>query len=176
MTEDDISKAFQNYYPSLLLFANKWVKDEDLAKDIVQAVFVGLLETHNKKKILDLRPYLYQSVRNRCIDHLRKHSSQSDSIDDVDPTTHSFFKDPMEEAEFEAYVFNLIETLSPATKNIFKLSRFEGLTNQEIADKLNLSKRTVELQISNALKVLREKLFDPKHPKTAYSRYLVLLF
>ncbi len=172
---DVISRSFKEHYASLLLYAIKWVKDEDIAKDMVQAVFINLLEKSEKTKILDYRAYLFQSVRNQCINYIKKSKGKSDHLEESDIKSYGYFNDPIEEAEFESYVFTLIDKLPPATKNIFKLNRFEGLNNQEIADKLNISKRTVELQISNALKLLREKLFDPKNPKTDYSQFLSLL-
>jgi RNA polymerase sigma-70 factor (ECF subfamily) len=64
------------------------------------------------------------------------------------------------EAELQVVVEKSLEKLPPRCREIFELSRFEGLKNQEIADKLGLSKRTVELQVSNALKQLRNDLKD----------------
>lgn len=172
---NEISEVYKKYYSSLIMFALKWVKEENLAKDIVQSVFIKLLEQNKDIKVLDHRAYLYQSVRNSCINEYKRNFGKSDSIEDSQLKNYGYFKDPVEEAEFESYVFRVIEKLPPATKNIFKLNRFEGLSNQEIADKLNLSKRTVELQISNALKLLRQKLFDSEH-SDSYSQFLVLLF
>ncbi|TKG95596.1 RNA polymerase sigma-70 factor [Puteibacter caeruleilacunae] len=170
-----ISSAFKNHYPSLILYAVKWVKDEDLAKDLVQAVFVKLLEKSERIMIIDYRPYLYKSVRNQCIEHLRKNSPK-DNIEDIDHSTIAYFSDPIEQSEFEAYVFGLIDKLPPATKRIFKLNRFDGLSNQEIADHLQISKRTVELQISNALKLLRKELFKSSDKIHNLSQFLYLLF
>ncbi len=170
-----ISNAYKDHYPSLLMYAVKWVKDKDIAKDLVQAVFVNLLEKSEKLSILDYRAYLFKSVRNQCIQHLKKKSSES-SIEEINLNSFGYFSNPIEQAEFESYVFGLIDKLPPATKNIFKLNRFDGLSNQQIADKLNLSKRTVELQISNALKLLRQELFDPKNENNNFSQFLHLLF
>ena len=63
-------------------------------------------------------------------------------------------------SELQAVVDKSLEKLPPRCREIFELSRFEGLKNQEIAEKLGLSKRTVELQVSNALKQLRTDLKD----------------
>ena len=174
--QDIISKAFKEHYPSLILYAMKWVKDEDIAKDMVQTVFINLLERSDDDIIKDYRAYLFQSVRNQCINNLKKSFAKTDQLEEPQIKEYGYFNDPIEEAEFESYVFNLIDKLPPATKNIFKLNRFEGLSNQEIADKLNISKRTVELQISNALKFLREKLFDQDNQNSIYSQFLFLLF
>ncbi len=174
--QDIISKAFKEHYASLILYALKWVKDEDIAKDMIQTVFINLLERSDNSIIKDYRAYLFQSVRNQCINNLKKNSGKTDQLEKPGIKEYGYFNDPIEEAEFESYVFNLIDKLPPATQNIFKLNRFEGLSNQEIADKLNISKRTVELQISNALKFLREKLFDQDNQESMYSQFLFLLF
>ncbi|MDQ2180452.1 RNA polymerase sigma-70 factor [Marinifilum sp. D714] len=170
-----ISNAFKDHYPSLILYALKWMKNEDLAKDLVQAVFVNLLEKSENKRILDYRTYLFKSVRNECIQYFRKNSPQN-SIEELDQSVLGYFNDPIEQAEFEAYVFSLIDKLPPATKNIFKLNRFEGLSNQQIADQLKISKRTVELQISNALKHLRQELIKSRDKNHNFSQFLYLLF
>ena len=171
-----ISKAFKEHYASLILYALKWVKDEDIAKDMVQTVFINLLERTDDGIIKDYRAYLFQSVRNQCINNLKKNSPETGRLEENQTKEFGYFNDPVEEAEFESFVFSLIDKLPPATKNIFKLNRFEGLSNQEIADKLNISKRTVELQISNALKFLREKLFSQDNQNPTYSQFLFLLF
>jgi RNA polymerase sigma-70 factor (ECF subfamily) len=66
----------------------------------------------------------------------------------------------MLETELEARIFNVVESLPKQCRRIFEMSRYEGVTNQEIADKLSLSKRTVETQIRKALKTLRNQLRD----------------
>ncbi|MCT4616276.1 MAG: sigma-70 family RNA polymerase sigma factor [Marinifilaceae bacterium] len=160
--------VYKNLFPALLLYAIKWLNDEDAAKDVVQAVFVKLLDS--KYKPSDYKSYLFKSIRNTCINQLK---SKSNQFSEIKENHVSYFRDPIEEAEFEAYVFKLISELPNACQNIFKLNRFEGLTNQQIADKLNISKRTVELQISNALSYLRKEIYNPQNP---YSNYLLLLF
>jgi RNA polymerase sigma-70 factor (ECF subfamily) len=72
--------------------------------------------------------------------------------------SEAYVDDKLEETELEQKIFSIIQTLPSQCKKIFEMSRFEGVTNQEIADKLELSKRTVETQISKALKVLRTNL------------------
>jgi RNA polymerase sigma-70 factor (ECF subfamily) len=166
-----VEKIYKELYPSLLLYSIKWVNDEDVAKDIVQNVFIKLLDS--KVEILNYKPYLYKSVRNACLNHLKRIDSKSLSLDEVDNYSISYFKDPIEEAEFSAYIFSIISKLPPATQRIFKLNRFEGFSNQEIADKLNISKRTVEIQISNALKLLKKEVYQSSN---FYSNYLFLVF
>jgi RNA polymerase sigma-70 factor (ECF subfamily) len=64
------------------------------------------------------------------------------------------------ESELQARIKSAFEKLPPRANEVFTLSRFKGFSNDEIANQLNISKRTVETQISNALKILREELKD----------------
>lgn len=151
--------VFQYYYSSLCAFAESILKDEEAVEDIVQDLFVRLWLKADEIKIQGaIKNYLFSSVRNRCFDYLKhkKVKARSAQIllhtsegEDITPETW------LAESELREVIERSIETLAPRCQEVFRLSRFEGLKNQEIADKLGISKRTVELQISNALKVLR---------------------
>ncbi len=117
--QKEISEAFKTHYPSLVLYGVKWVKEQDIAKDIVQSVFTNLLEKSHKLKILDFRAYLFQSVRNSCINYLKRETGKSDELDESKLKGHGYFNDPVEEAEFEAYVFKLIDNLPKADGRSF---------------------------------------------------------
>ena len=159
--ESAYEQLFAEYYRPLSLFAVRFVNDLETAKEIVQDLFVALYE--NRKSLLittSLKSYLYQSVRNRCLNHLkhiqvdRKHlehlKANQESFEDLEAT--------IEKGELEARIFQIVSDLPPRCQDIFKKSRVNGMKNSEIAELLDISIRTVETQISNALKVLREKL------------------
>ncbi len=154
---------FKEYYAILSVFAKKYTGDLDSAKDIVQDVFVKLFEQRECLLIhTSLKSYLYQSVRNRSLNYLehiqidQKHKSNIlYNLKDENE-----WSDKMLELELEAKIHSIISTLPEQRKNIFTLSRVQGLKNKEIAEQLNISIRTVEKQISNALKALRENLSD----------------
>ncbi|MCP4310543.1 MAG: RNA polymerase sigma-70 factor [Bacteroidetes bacterium] len=161
--ESAFEELFNEYYRPLSVFGLKYVKDLEIAKEIVQNLFVHLYD--NRQTLLitsSLESYLYQSVRNRCLNqikqeqthkkHLDQYQSEQDEAEDMEAR--------LRETELEHRIFKIIESLPPQCRNIFTLSRVQGLSNAEIAEKLEISKRTVETQISNALKVLRSKLTD----------------
>ncbi len=162
--ESAFHAIFKKYFSVLTIFAYKIVKDEDLARDIVQTVFTRIYEQRDTLEIkVSLKSFLYQSVRNRSLNELKsiqikqrhhdiilQHSAGD--IDDGDNL--------MEEAETENRIVGAVGALPAQCKRIFEMSRFEGLSNAEIAEMLSLSKRTVETQISKALKTLREQLAD----------------
>lgn len=154
---------FNYYYPGLCVFAQKIISlPEGQAKDIVQDVFVKLWNDREKLDIkTSIRSYLFVSVRNRCMDVLRK-KSRSFQLKEMSDG-HD-----VAEQSFETYILSELENLFNESLNklpercreVFELSRLQGLKNREIAEKLNLSEKTVENQMTKALHVLREELKD----------------
>lgn len=172
-SEKAFEEAFQLYFKVLAVFAKKFVSDLQVAEDLVQEVFVKLYE--NRKSVqfhTSLKAFLFQSVRNKCIDHLRSVKSKSEHHDQIKQSnyTEQFdFNDTMLQAELEERIYNAISELPTQCQQIFKMSRLEGKKNQEIADLLEISKRTVETQVSNALKRLRKDVFQ-------YLKLLIIMF
>lgn len=154
--------VFQYYYSGLCAFAESILKDEEAVEDIVQDLFVNLwIKGENITINGSLKNYLFSSVRNRCFDYLKHEKVKAKNLINLKPSENTNADTPenwLAESELKEIINQSLQNLPPRCKEIFQMSRFEGLKNQEIADKLNLSKRTVELQISNALKVLRKDL------------------
>lgn len=140
----------------------QYLNDRSAVEDLVQDFFVSLwIEAPHYQIRSSLKTYLFASVKNRCLDY-QKHQKVTQKFrtfilfstsDDDNLSDHLFA-----ESELRQAIQNSIEKLSPRCREIFELSRHKGLSNQEIAGQLGLSKRTVELQISNALKILRKEL------------------
>lgn len=154
---------FNYYYPGLCVFAQKIIAlPEQQAKDIVQDVFVKFWNDREKLDIrTSIRSYLFVSVRNRCMDVLRK-KNRSLQLNEI-----SEGQDVADES-FETYILSELESLFNQSldklpercREVFELSRLHGLKNREIAEKLSLSEKTVENQMTKALRVLREELKD----------------
>ncbi len=159
---DAFEQVFKLYYQPLVVFATKLVNDIDLARDFVQDVIVNFYEKRAEIEIhTSLKSHLYQSVRNRCFNHLKREQIlrvHHTSIYTDNKDSEQLFHDIMEETELENRINQIINTLPKQCQRIFEMSRFNGKSNQEIADELSISKRTVETQISNALKKMRQKL------------------
>lgn len=159
--ESAYEQLFKEFYQPLSVFACNYLEDLESGKEVVQELFVHLYE---KRKTLvittSIKSYLYQSVRNRCLNHIKhqqvKKEHQAKMKTEFEPS-HSL-EDKIRENELEHMLFRVVDQLPPQCKKIFTMSRVKGLSNGEIAEQLELSKRTVETQISNALKVLREKI------------------
>ena len=153
---------FKTYYPVLCIYAKKIVNDLDEARDIVQDVFVKIYDNRATMEInTSVKSYLYRSVHNACLNHLKRKNTHNNHNEYLKYQTRwSDNHDTMEQAELEEKIWNIIQGLPEQCRRIFTMNRFEDLKNKEIAEKLGISIRTVETQISKALKVLREHLAD----------------
>lgn len=166
LAESDGNQAFEElfleYYPKLTVFAKKYVGDLDTAKEIVQDFFVRFFEKYPQLNIQSsLKSYLYSSIKNSCLNYLNQqklHASHADKIRVQNKDTVIDFNDSMEQTELEYKIWKEVSALPDQCKRIFNLSRNEGRKNKEIANQLGISVRTVETQISKALKILRTNL------------------
>jgi RNA polymerase sigma-70 factor (ECF subfamily) len=155
------SRLFDEYYVSLCYFANKFIRDIDASRSVVQQVYVDLWEKREKIDIFwSVKSYMYNSVRNRSIDYLRKNKNSVSLTDPENDTRQIPFRDLVEESELNELINSSINKLPEKCREIFLLCRFEELKYSEIAQKLNISVKTVEMQIGIALKKLRESLSD----------------
>lgn len=151
---------FEYYYTGLVVFANRYMHDIEMAEDIVQSVFVRLWENKHAIKSPSIRYYLANAVKNNCVDLIRKRETQvkyaqRQAFQAVDHGDNFWA-----ENELEQMIEKAISNLPARCREIFVMSRYEGLKSNEIARKLQLSQRTVETQIAKALKILRKDLKD----------------
>lgn len=162
--ESAFHTLFKKYFSVLTLYAYKILKDEDVARDVVQAVFTKVYEQRETLEIrVSIKSFLYQSVRNRSLNELKSIQIKKRHHDIIFVNGTELGDDGdsfMEAAELEIKIAQAIGRLPSQCRKIFEMSRMEGMTNSEIAEDLQLSKRTVETQISKALKSLRSQLQD----------------
>ena len=142
----------------------QYIDERKSVEDLVQDFFVYLwIEAPRLKIKSSLKSYLFVAIKNRCLDY-QKHSKITEkyrayllfSNERDDNSAEHFFA----ESELRQAIQISLGKLPPRCREIFEYSRLHGLSNQEISDKLEISKRTVELQISNALKILRKELTE----------------
>lgn len=153
--------VFNFYYSGLVVFADQIIKDTSISEDIVQSVFMKLWETRETIDIRSFRSYFIQCVKNRCIDHLRSQQVKAKFDNRVPESDYLVMdEDLWTKTELSELIEQSVESLPPRCREIFRMSRYENLKIAEIADQLKISKRTVETQISKALKILRVKLID----------------
>ncbi|MDX1426299.1 MAG: RNA polymerase sigma-70 factor, partial [Salegentibacter mishustinae] len=143
---------FDRYWKRLYSYAFKIYRDDKVCEDIVQEIFISLWEKASESQILNLEAYLLRSVKYRVANHIRSlkfSSSQEEILESIPYPSNSVLS--LEYQEFENEILSKVKQLPPRCREIFVLSRFDNYSNSEIAQKLNISIRTVEKQISNAL-------------------------
>jgi RNA polymerase sigma-70 factor (ECF subfamily) len=164
------SMLIRLYFHPLTLYAKSILNDSEQAKDIVQEIFMKLWNNREDlATISTLKPYLYKSVHNACIDLLRKKRSRKSinaiSYDDSEFRLQMFevqdefhFVNNLFSEEFEQILERAVEKLPQQCKEIFILSRFEQLTYPQIAEKLSVSLSTVKTQMVRAMQKIAEEL------------------
>ena len=155
---------FYYYYPGLVMYACQFTADREDAEEIVQNFFVRFWEKHNRLIPCDsLKSYFFSSVKNGSLDFLKHQNIEKKYIRDMlEMSKHhlAYDTDLYVASELQETLKKGINLLPEKCREIFIMSRIQGLKNEEIATKLEISKRTVETQISKALKVLRVELKD----------------
>lgn len=150
-----------NYYNhQLCVYANSLVNDKALAEDIVQNVYI---KTWKKRRFLredfSIKSFLYKSVYNEYIDQYRKNRSVTilekkyiEALDTIVEEDYNVLE------KLYLLVQKEIQNLPPKCKNVFLLSKKEGLSNIEISEFLNISTKTVEAHITKAVGLIRERV------------------
>jgi len=159
LDEAMLEQLFREHFSDLSLYALRYVEDADTAREIVQNVFIALWDKrHTVDTSRPLKPFLFTSVRNRCLNHLRD-SRYHEELDGIAEAAEEI---PAEEppATLQARLYEAISELPPRSREVFEMNRFEGLTYREIAEELKISQKTVETLMSRTLKSLRERLKD----------------
>ena len=154
--------VFGYYYTGLCAYTRRTVNDKDVAEDLVQDFFVRLWIDSSKIEITtSIKSYFFTSVKNRALNHL-KHLKIKEKFDSraMNGSNEEYNNWELTEPELTDLIEKGMQKLPPRCREIFMLSRFEGKDNGKIAEMFGISKRTVEIQISNALKILRTALSD----------------
>lgn len=152
---------FHKYYGHLCLFATKIINDDVAAEEIVQDFFVKLWEKREQLFIeTSIKNYFFRSVKNLCINFIQHNKTKLRYAQIVISEVENQFTDDNNypEIDLSVKIEESINSLPEKRREIFRLSRQEGLKYHEIAQKLNISIKTVETHMSLAIKTLREKL------------------
>lgn len=160
---------FQLYYPRVKTFLYSMIDDNEVAEDLAQDTFVHLwISRASLEGVRNLNAYVYQSTKHTLYDYWNRNRnvqtvgledvSIAPSVEDVENLVFSH--------ELEELMGKAVESMPDQRKRVFHMSRNQGMTNDEIASQLGISKRTVETHLTVALATLR---------KVAESLKLILL-
>ncbi|HLX91596.1 MAG TPA: RNA polymerase sigma-70 factor [Puia sp.] len=156
----ELKKLFDQYYTPVLIYCTTLLKDRDDAKDIVQQAFVSLWQKMNTAGFtISARAYLYKTVYHASLNFLKHKKITRHYENDIHKNTDGLIQaGPGEEKELLEKLLSAISRLPEQCAKIFTMSRFEGLKYREIAEALHISEKTVENQMSKALRLLRDAL------------------
>jgi len=152
--------VFQAHHWKIYQYALRLLRDESLSEDIVQDTFLhfwlhcSTLEDHRS-----IVPYLYVIARRTIIDHWRKAATSKAFLDRLFQriqTSDNTTEEKINANELTYITETGLQQLSAQQRAVFMLSRDEGLTYQQIADRIQISRDTVKYHLVNALKILRE--------------------
>lgn len=158
------SKAFESYYKlhykAFYQMACKYLKDSAQAEEIVNDVFIKLWEDAPALRIeISLKSYLYKAIINRSINLLQKLKREELQRSSMKYESEEGYElREMEENELKIRLYKAIDDLPAQCRKVFQLSRFEKLKQQEIADKLGISVKTVKNHITHALKEISKSM------------------
>lgn len=157
--EKAFSELYDRYWKRLFSYAFKILEDEQACEDIVQEVFIKLWQNAPHLTIEKVEAYLFRAIKYQVSNTIRDLKWQRDNEGTLDRLASALSADHnMEIVELQAAIEKNIEALPERCREVLILSRRDQLSNQEIADKLGLSVRTVETHIYHALQVLKKNL------------------
>lgn len=162
----DYEIIFKEYFGPLINFVNSYLDNIEDSKEVVQNTFLTIWKNRDQIELRSsVKSYLYQSTKNNMIDFIRKNKNAKNNIG-LDNTDAEHYIDDNDEHLDPFIVRNAIELVlknfKPKSRQIFELNKFEGLTYDEIAQYLDISKRSVEDNVSKVTLALRSQLKN--HP------------
>lgn len=155
-------RMFHTYYSKLCVFSNSYVKSLDIARDVVQEVFIKIWDNREDFEIRQsLKAYLYQAVRNQSLNQIEKNKQKrrlSESLKKHEDFLEEEHSSDLNTEELTQKIWKLVEELPERRRSIFILYRKHGLSYKEIAEVMDIKRKTVENQMGKSLQFLRERL------------------
>lgn len=158
--EKAFSLMYDHYYDFLARVVFRILQDESITQDIIQSVFIGIWKKRASIQInTSLKQYLRRAAINHSLNHLRSNKNlNNDPIEESGVFNDDDHTLVIEAEEMHKEIGEAMESLPERCRLIFSLSRYEDLSYKEIAENLDISVKTVENQITKALKLMRNKI------------------
>lgn len=175
------SSTYQKYYRRCVLYAKAYTFDSSVAEDLATDSMITFWQClKEQRQIEEVLPFLFSIVRNKVLHYLRHEqvklqvhqSLETDEARELQlriSTLEACNPQDLYSSEIKKIINHTLEQMDAKTRKIFIYSRFEGKSNKEIAESMNISVKTVDYHISKALQALRVHLTD-------YLHILILLF
>ena len=146
---------FETYFTPLCRFMHLYVKETTIVEELALDIFTYVWENRQTLQIqISLKAYIFQAAKNKCLNVLRQ-KKLTVSLDDTQQDIPENDEMSLETEELFNLIQEAVMALPDKCKEVFNLSRTENLTNQEVAAQLNISEKTVEGHITNALKRIK---------------------
>lgn len=158
--EDAFKQIYKRYAPRLYAAAYNLFRDKPLCEDLIQELFADLWIKRKNLNIKSLKPYLYTSAKNRALMAMRSGRTMLSETALEKLIADYATDDRLNIRELNDILNKSIDSLPDKCREIFRLSRNEHLSNKEIAERLNISIKTVENQMTIALRRLREQTVE----------------
>ena len=159
LNEHNFKLVFREFYNPLCNFSASIVKDDKLAQDVVQDVFTHLWDKRESIVISEnKKSYLFSAVKNKSIEKLRQKMTEAQAANAMQRIQSSAIEIQADKYMLREHINNSIRQLPPKCREIFEMSKMNGLTYTEIAEELNISVKTVENQMGKAYRILRKVL------------------
>ena len=159
-----IDRLFHEHYEGLSRYAFSILKEQGAAEDVVQQLFITLWEKRDDLEISkDPRAYLYRSTYNRCLNEVKRVKRKgihTDAAEEYGLASDDDASGCVLGKELEERIETALQTLPEKCGEVFRMSRFKELSYKEIAEKLDISTKTVENHMGKALRLMREELKD----------------
>ena len=154
---------FRRYYEPLCMYGNKITSDIDVAEEIVQEIFYKIWKDRASLRIIiSVKSYLYGAVRNHALqflEHLKVREQfyrKMTANGQPESAPHDSPQEILEYKELEQRLNVVLESMPQRRRDIFRMSRFEGMKYEQIAHEMSLSVKTIEAEMSKALQILRK--------------------
>ena len=155
-----VESLFRDNFEALSRLAMKYMGDFDNSKDIVHEVFIAFWQKFDGLPAdTQYKSYLFTAVRNKSLNYLRDHKKHLNIVD-AEMQTSREDEDSLETQELAREIDYALNLLPERCREVFELSRFEEMKYAQIADRLGISIKTVEAQMSKALRLMRDYLKD----------------
>ncbi|MFC3559782.1 RNA polymerase sigma-70 factor [Pedobacter jamesrossensis] len=165
-SEPAFKVIFDRYLPILLATARRYIKDESSCENLVQDIFLNIWLRKGSLDIKDFKSYFTASMRYQVYKELQGKNAKhrvfytDESLENTQAHQPNEAEESFNVSELKKQINSYIQSLPKRCREIFLLSRKEHLSNSEIASRLSISKRSVENQITSALKYLRSNIKD----------------